>query len=560
MDINASIIDQQLTGILAGQPAWLPDGDEAQKRSTAFVLLCMEHWLDVPRQEARELLTDGSGDAGVDGLHIGDVDDGEFFVTLFQGKYKKKLDGKAQFPENDVRQAVGIAQVLFDPSRKITLNEKIRPKIEEIRSMISDGYIPMVRFVLCNNGKRWNSSAQKWIDDLRKETHGKVEFAHFNHDAIIGILQKAKAIDATLHLNGEIVVEDMNHLRVLIGRISVQGIAELFEQHGDRLLQRNVRRYLGLHSSRVNTAIRDTLISKEEAGDFYFYNNGITVVCDKFDYNALQKSDYKVSLKNMQIVNGGQTCKTIHKTLSETLFSSADAQDAYVMIRIYQLSDERKEFVRRITYATNSQNPVDLRDLRSNDEIQKNLEIGMRELGYTYKRQREEGNGGANVVTSLTVAEAVLAIWGQKPHQAKFRRGELFGKLYEEIFQGLNAAQAVLAVLIFRYVENERKRPSIPSIKKSPPEFLPYSSHYIAMLVGMFLLDGQKIAQGKISHRNFAELAEAFQEQQDLYYEMAIVAIEEAIDKLYNGGEVPLQQLSATFRRGDLLSYVFGDR
>ncbi|WP_054113446.1 hypothetical protein [Marinagarivorans algicola] len=34
--------------------------------------------------------------------------------------------------------------------------------------------------------------------------------------------------------------------------------------------------------------------------------------------------------------------------------------------------------------------------------------------------------------------------------------------------------------------------------------------------------------------------------------------IKEALDKLYGGAEVSLQQLSATFRRGDLLNFLDG--
>lgn len=116
-------------------------------------------------------------------------------------------------------------------------------------------------------------------------------------------------------------------------------------------------------------------------------------------------------------------------------------ESAYVMVRIYQLAEAHKDFVQDIPYTTNSQHPADLRDLRSNDEIQKQLEIGIADLDYTYKRQREEGGGGSSVITSAIVAQSVLAIWRQRPHQAKFRRKEHFGKLYEDIFKDLNAAQ-----------------------------------------------------------------------------------------------------------------------
>ena len=117
----------------------------------------------------------------------------------------------------------------------------------------------------------------------------------------------------------------------------------------------------------MNEAIRDTLLS-EERGNFYFYNNGITLTCDKFLYNAFQSGDFPVKVENLQIINGGQTCMTIYKTLMQTS-PEAIPQDAYVLVRLYQLPSENEDLVRQITYATNSQNPVDLRDLKANDTI-----------------------------------------------------------------------------------------------------------------------------------------------------------------------------------------------
>ena len=418
------------------------------------------------------MLTEGGNDAGVDGLHIGEIEDDEFYVTLFQGKYRVKGPERANptFRKTASRRSWIRSAVLFDPYRAVVLNARIEPLVQEVRSLIRDGYIPTVRVVLCNNGARWTAQADAWIDDAKQSYGEQVEFLHFNHDAIVISLRRGDRIDAIVALSGQAIVEDMNYMRVLVGRVSVREIGRLFAEHGDQLLQRNIRRYLG-HVNRVNSDIRATLLDPERSDKFYFYNNGITVVCDRFDYNALQRADYQVRLSNMQVINGGQTCKKIQQTLS--VDGAPGAEDAYVMLRIYQLPDEAADVVQEITKATNSQNPVDLRDLRSNDEWQRALELGVEELGYEFKRHREEGGVGPGAVTGATVAEAVLAIWRERPHQAKFRRREHFGKLYETIFKDLNAAQALLATLIFRMVEGRRRegggRPARLSSLRIPP-------------------------------------------------------------------------------------------
>lgn len=552
MNINASIVDQRLSGIVSDHADLLPARlNQEMQRSVAFVLLCISTMLDITLEEASELLTEGGQDEGVDGLHLGEVEDGEFTVTLFQGKYKHKdLSGSANFPENGVQKAIATVSGLFDPARELALNERLAPRVEEIRSLIRDGYIPTVRAVLCNNGARWTGDAQLRIDQSGFPAD-QVIWSHFNHDAIVGVLQRLKSVDDSLRLEGRAVIEEFNYRRVLIGKVPVSEIADLFNRHDDLLLQRNIRRYLGMHANRVNTAIHDTLINPEKRADFYFYNNGITMICRKFRHNALQGENYQLKIEGMQIINGGQTCKTIQQTLNEPdLFK--DFQGVYVLLRLYELAENDQDFVLDITYATNSQNPVDLRDLRSNDEIQRQLEIGMTDLGYTYKRQREDTGGGSNIITANIVAEAVLAIWRRMPQQAKFRRKEHFGKLYPTIFNGLQAAPAVLAALIFRMVENERKRPG----DDNPPAFLPYASHYIAMLVGDALLKAKGISPGDIGHRNFADLVGHLQQHQVTLYQSALARVQEALNHLYGNRDISLQQLSATFRRGDLLEFL----
>ena len=547
-NINASIVDLRVTGMVEEHPEWFPWPDENRRKSAAFVVLCMSTALDLPLEDCIDLLTDGGNDAGVDGLYIGDVEEGDFVVTIFQGKYKvRDLRGTANFPENDVRSVLRTLEVLFDPYREIALNERIAPLIAEIRSLILDGYIPTVRLLLCNNGARWTQQAENWVRQARDGFGEQVEVLHFNHDTIVRSLQRGPHVDTDLTLSGGIVTEDLNFSRVLIGRISVHEVHRIFEEHGDQLLERNVRRFLG-RANRTNTEIRDTLLDPHRSPNFYVYNNGITVICNRFDYNALQQSDHRVRLQNLQVVNGGQTCKTIHQTLRD---NPACAEDSSVLIRIYQLPDESREVVGDITRATNSQSPVDLRDLRSNDELQRALAFGMEQLGYTYKRRRDDGGVAADTVTSGMVAEAVLAVWRERPHQAKFRRREHFGKLYGTIFRDLNAAQALLATHIFRMVERRRREGM-----EAPPDFLPYASHHLAMMIGRELRAEPQVEVGEVSHRNFATLKEALENDGDRYYSLAIELLDDALRAYYGERAVSLQQLAGTFRSGGFLELL----
>ena len=154
-------------------------------------------------------------------------------------------------------------------------------------------------------------------------------------------------------------------------------------------------------------------------------------------------------------------------------------------------------------------------------------------------------------MTGATVAEAVLAIWRERPHQAKFRRREYFGKLYEMIFKDLNAAQALLATLIFRMVEGRRREGG-----DDPPDFLPYASHHTAMLLGRELRRELQLPVEVISHRTFATMKAALDGDSDRYYALAVDSLRNAIHECYGDRQVSLQQLAATFRRGDLLEML----
>jgi hypothetical protein len=551
MNINISIIDQRLVSVSKDirQKASeeLRITDEGRLKSLAFVYLCVKTILDLDGDDVFDCLTEGGGDFGVDAIHISEEYDGEFTVSLFQGKYKHNLEGNSNYPEEGIKSLINAINYLFNPAAKLEhINQRLLVKVEEARSLIRDGYIPQVRTIACNNGLKWNSSAQEAID--RAEFGDQVTWEYVNHERLVKILQASKPVKDTLQLSGKAIVEDMEFSRVLLGRISVTEIATLIERHGERLLERNIRRYLGLQGNRVNEGIRHTLTS-DEKNNFYFYNNGVTLTCDSFSYNALQDGDYQVRVENLQIINGGQTCMTIFKTLREPDSIHQNAQ-AFVLLRLYQLPRDNDGLVQRITYATNSQNPVDLKDLRANDERQNRLKMDIEQLGFKYRPQRSNTPTRSTDITSGVAAEAVLSVWRRKPHQAKFFSREHFGKLYDTIFTDqLNGAQIVIAVQLYRIAENRRKRP-----KYTDPDFVRYASCFIAMQMGQKLLADMKVQMKDISHQNFQSAQMLIDQNGESYFNASLQDIKQALQDLYGEQEISLQQLSATFRRGDLIS------
>lgn len=554
MDVNAAIVDQQVRASVATHGeifARRGRDTEERRRSNAFCLLCVRALLGLDEELALNCLTDGFQDGGVDAIHYSDVVDGEFVVTLFQAKYDNKLEGDCSFESETVLKLIMTTRAVFDPGVKLDGMQDIAPHVEEIRSFIREGSLPQVRAVLCNNGRRWQDDAQNRIDQSGLAASGQVAFEHLNHVRLLDLLKKPIEIGDTLQLEGCAIVESFNFRRVPLGKVSVRHIEQLVERHSDLLFEKNIRRYLGWNN-RVNQGMHSTLSNAAERQNFYFYNNGVTMICNKFSHNALQAGNWSVKVEGLQIINGGQTCKTIHHWL--TRMPEEDFSQAFVLVRLYELDTANETLAHRITGATNSQSPIELRDLRSNDDEQTRLATDVGLLGFDYKAKRDNLASGSKTIPSSVAAEAVLAIWRRRPHQAKFASSKLFDQFYKDIFTPeLNGAQVVLATLIYRSVHNERRKPT-----QAPPYFLPYASHHLAMACGQILLMELGLTYLKISHLNFDQLQEKWQRDQQRIYNLATNIVGFALSNLFIDITTNLQRVSAQFRRADLVDLIEG--
>ncbi|MGV2335614.1 MAG UNVERIFIED_CONTAM: hypothetical protein LVR18_16380 [Planctomycetaceae bacterium] len=234
MNLNASIIDQHLTGVQQEIRERVAEElnvtDPGQLKSLAFVYLCVRRLLDLDPDEAFDCLTDGGGDFGVDALHLTEEIDGEFCVTVFQAKYHRKLEGQSEFELSGINAIINAIRHIFNPLADLgNINDRLRVRVETARSLIQDGFLPRIRAVACNNGLRWNEDVQTAIE--RAAFGSQVSWKHLNHDQLIGIMQRGQPVSARLRLIGKAIVEDMNYSRVCIGRIPVTEIAVLMQEH-----------------------------------------------------------------------------------------------------------------------------------------------------------------------------------------------------------------------------------------------------------------------------------------------------------------------------------------
>ena len=141
-------------------------------------------------------------------------------------------------------------------------------------------------------------------------------------------------------------------------------IADLYDQYGSRLLEGNVRSFLGKRG--VNKNIRNTVLNEPER--FFVYNNGLAATA----IEAEVKNGKLLRAKDLQIVNGGQTTATI---FSARKTSGADLSKVSVLMKLTQVNPESAaEIVPLISRSANSQNKVNPADFFSTHEYHVRLE------------------------------------------------------------------------------------------------------------------------------------------------------------------------------------------
>jgi hypothetical protein len=176
-----------------------------------------------------------------------------------------------------------------------------------------------------------------------------------------GAASEPLEIDLTKHLGRGLACTRLNadegghHTCVSI--MPGEVLADLYDEHGTRLLELNVRSYLQARG-KVNKGIIETI--RERPTDFVAYNNGVTIVAEEIVCRNEGGHESIRAIKGLQIVNGGQTTASLHRARS----LGASLDKVYVQAKIIQVSHDRfAEVVPLISRFSNSQNKVSETDL-----------------------------------------------------------------------------------------------------------------------------------------------------------------------------------------------------
>ena len=115
----------------------------------------------------------------------------------------------------------------------------------------------------------------------------------------------------------------------------------------------------------------------------------------------------------------------------------------------------------RITYRSNNQNPVNTRDLRANDRVQRDLqnEVTARygdELFYDIRRG-QPNDGAHAVLDNQLAAQMLLATWLGEPWAA-VRKLKLFDQDYHRIFRRATADKLFFAYMLNKEIEAARSK------------------------------------------------------------------------------------------------------
>lgn len=242
------------------------------------------------------------------------------------------------------------------------------------------------------------------------------------------------------------------------------------------LFEENIRDYEG-RNVEVNKKIRHTLENPKDSDEFWWLNNGITIIAER-----ISPGNGKIlAIKDPKIVNGLQTSTEIYNYFHN---HKGAKDNRNILVRAIQTSDEKVR--EAIIVATNSQSAINPASLRAFEPIQAHIEQYFKTQGLYYERRKNYYKNQAQpkdkIISIRYLAQAVAAILLQRPNDSRGRPLSLIinPTTYDKIFNNNHPIEIYLECLQFmRYIDEFLASSNAPSYVKGHELNIKY---YLAMV------------------------------------------------------------------------------
>lgn len=312
--LNVDDLKEQLDDIHRRYPAF--------KTDDLFVCWFLRAYLTDDEKTAADAVTGGSGDKSVDAVL---VDHKAKAVFLVQGKYRQKLLGKSE-KRGDVMGFANLAKPFADPepgpfsilskgmhSHTAKLLSDARPYV------VKQGYRLWMYYVTLGTVSAGLATeaeatvAEAAYDAVMEVLDGK-RLLHLLRDYLDGVAPPIPTLDLEMEQHTGVKVNGVlqrfdshNHIESWVFSMRGDKVAEMYELAGIRLYARNIRGFLG-EKTAINLGMTETL--SEEPDHFFYYNNGITIICDRAEKRSHSGVDF-LRVSNPQVINGQQTSRML---------------------------------------------------------------------------------------------------------------------------------------------------------------------------------------------------------------------------------------------------------
>jgi len=400
-------------------------------------------------EDVDDAICDGPGDKGIDGMLVDD-DLGE--ITLLQAKHKANFNGRQG--DKDLRDLVGAA-AYFASEASVQALLEANPNVElrrllsrlDVQAKVAAG-AHATRLVFVTDGTL-DDQGNGYVNAIAGNEPALEVWDQPRLATIARRTRKPDLIPGRVVLTAvsapAVVRASNGALQLAIGVVRASQLVSLPGINDLSLFARNVR--LSEGRTRINRELGDTVDDPGEHELFPAYHNGLTMLT-----HGLKVSGNIMTLDGVTVVNGCQSLLTLYQ------HQASLTDNLRLLVKVVQV--ERAGGISdKITYRSNNQNPVDIRDQRSTDVVQRDLQGQVRERygsALFFAIREGEDPSGVRVLDNKTAAQVLMAVYLKEPWNA-VRKVRLFDTDYRRIFDHtVTGDKLYLMDLLIRVVDGHR--------------------------------------------------------------------------------------------------------